>query len=75
MATYAHLLEVVGRNIQAVRTAQGMKQTTLGAAIGRSQTTISRIEHGRYALSLRRVYLLARALGVPVARLFVEPPG
>jgi DNA-binding XRE family transcriptional regulator len=52
-----------------------MKQTTLGAAIGRSQTTISRIEHGRYALSLRRVYLLARALGVPVARLFVEPPG
>ena len=68
-AAYARLRVAAGRNIRRWRRARGMKQSELCRAIGRSQSTLSRIERGAQHLTLERLSALATYLEVPVTAL------
>ena len=58
-----------GERVKMLRRAAGMTQADLAEAIGKHKTTITHIEAGNQQTLLPDVYLIARALGVPVGEL------
>ncbi len=55
------------------RIQRGLTQEQLAELVAMRRTTIWRIEAGRPCL-MRTVHLLAKALGVQVAELMIQPP-
>lgn len=66
------ILWAIGRQIAAVRRAQGRIQEDVGPEAGMSQSRLSRIERGVYPLTVRQLVALAQALRVPVRALWAE---
>jgi ribosome-binding protein aMBF1 (putative translation factor) len=52
-----------GRYIAQNRKRVGLTQEKLGHAIGTTQSVIARIESGRHNITLKRIDLIAKALG------------
>ncbi len=63
-------LEVTGNRIRDLRTAQGLSQAQLAAAMDVSRQTINSIEVGRYTPSLALAVALARYFGSTVEEVF-----
>lgn len=63
---------MVGANLREVRQSRGLSQEQLAELAQVDNKTISRAENGVYAITVDFVAKLARALGVPSARLFRE---
>jgi putative transcriptional regulator len=61
-------------DVREQRTAQGLSQGSLGAALGVSRQTINAIETGRYLPSLPLAIGLARFFGTRVEELFHPEP-
>jgi transcriptional regulator with XRE-family HTH domain len=59
-----------GAQVQSLREARGLTQEALAEKIARSVDTVSSIERGINATTLETGYRLAKALEVPLARLF-----
>lgn len=68
-------LEAVGRNLSALRTAQGLSLRELGELTGYTSSYLSQIERGTSTPSLSGLATMAAALGVEMARLFEEAAG
>ena len=64
--------KLVGRNVRAVRQAQGMTQEQLAEKSGFSQQYISDLERGRRNPTVVSLYELAEALGSTPVQL-LEP--
>ena len=62
-------------DVRRHRTALGLSQAGLGAALGVSRQTVNAIEAGRYLPSLPLALGLARHFGVAVEDLFHPDPG
>jgi putative transcriptional regulator len=60
----------VRNTVRALRTARGLSQAALGAAVGVSRQTINSIETGRYLPSLPLAIGLARYFGTTVEDVF-----
>ena len=58
--------ERMGLRIAALRKLAGMSQEQLAAKAGLQRTHISRIEAGKYAVTLETVQAIAEALGMTV---------
>lgn len=56
------------------RTAAGLSQAALAAALGVSRQTVNAIEQGRYLPSLPLALALGRHFGAPVEELFHPDP-
>jgi len=65
----------VRNDVREHRTALGLSQAGLGAALGVSRQTVNAIEAGRYLPSLPLALGLARHFGVAVEDLFHPDPG
>ena len=61
--------ETVGERVQRLRKARGLTQEELGEAIQVTKGQVSRIESGDTSLTLARLPLLAKALGVKQSEL------
>ncbi|WP_258907788.1 helix-turn-helix domain-containing protein [Actinokineospora sp. UTMC 2448] len=59
-----------GHRVAALRQGREWTQEQLAEASGFDRKTINRIENGRHAPSLDRVFVLADALNVPPVELF-----
>jgi ribosome-binding protein aMBF1 (putative translation factor) len=64
----------VGLRIQAARLAANLTQSELAEATGIDRTYISRLERGRYNVSVSTLCRLARALGVSGGELLPDGP-
>jgi len=64
----------VGRRIKELREAAGLSQPRLGALVGKSAQTISRIETGAALPGLATLEVFARHLGVDVADIVARSP-
>jgi transcriptional regulator with XRE-family HTH domain len=64
-----------GRRLRELREAAGLRQVDVGTRAGVSTAYVSELERGGRGPTLDVIYALARALGVPVARLFPDPDG
>jgi transcriptional regulator with XRE-family HTH domain len=60
----------IGLEIRSLRKSKGLTVAALGAAAGVSTGMLSKVEHGSISSSLATLYALARALSVPITRLF-----
>ncbi|MBQ5735162.1 MAG: helix-turn-helix transcriptional regulator [Lachnospiraceae bacterium] len=60
----------LGLNIAYYRKAQGLSQMQLADKIDISRTHMSRIENNDCAVSLDVIFSIAKALNIPVAKLF-----
>jgi putative transcriptional regulator len=56
--------------VREQRTARGLSQADLGAALGVSRQTVISIESGRYLPSLPLAFRIARFFEVPVEKMF-----
>lgn len=66
---------ILAARIRRLRTALGMTQAELSEATGITRSHISAIENGRCNIRLDSVDKIARALGVPIQRLFDDEVG
>jgi len=66
----------VGARIRELRTDANLSQVQLGERAHLDHKTVSRYENGLRNLGIDEAALIARALGVPLARLFPDevPP-
>ena len=62
-----------GRRLRELREAAGLRQVDVGTRAGVSTAYVSELERGGRGPTLDVIYALARALGVPVSRLFPDP--
>lgn len=62
----------VGKNIQRIRKANGLSQTTLAAKINASKQSISEIEKGGRNITLGTMAILAEALGCQIKDLLPQ---
>ena len=60
------------RNLRCIRRERGMTQETLSLESGLTQSYLSEIEASRRNVSIDNIGVIARALDVPITRLF-EP--
>jgi len=60
----------LGLNIAYYRKERGLSQIRLAEAVDISRTHISRIENNDCAVSLNVIFSIAKALKIPVSRLF-----
>ena len=58
--------ERIGQRIAALRKLAGMSQEQLALRAGLQRTHISRIEAGKYAVTLETIQAIAEALGMTV---------
>ena len=58
--------ERIGKRIAALRKLAGMSQEQLAERAGLQRTHISRIEAGKYAVTLETIQAIAEALGMTV---------
>lgn len=63
-------LNLLGENIKKFRTQKGWSQQVLADHVILSREHILQVEKGKEYLSLRKVFLIADALGVKVSDLF-----
>lgn len=61
----------VGNRIKEIRLAKNISQEMLAEKVGVEPTTVSYWERGKNALTFGKIPLIAKALGVPVYKLFV----
>jgi len=59
----------VGRKIKTIRTERGMTQEELASNLGISYQQLHKYEKGINRLSVSRLVLIARTLGIPPASL------
>jgi transcriptional regulator with XRE-family HTH domain len=64
-----------GRQLRAARKDAGLTQQELAERVGLTRTSITNIESGAQHISLRQLYLLAAAVGLPPARLLPDHDG
>ncbi|MER7050036.1 helix-turn-helix transcriptional regulator [Streptomyces jumonjinensis] len=64
--------QTVGDRIRDARRAAGLTQWRLGEMVGADHKTIHRIEYGTSDPSLRLLFRIARAVGVPLSELVRE---
>jgi transcriptional regulator with XRE-family HTH domain len=60
----------LGLNIAYYRKAQGLSQIQLAELINISRTHMSRIENNDCAVSLDVIFSIAKALNIPILKLF-----
>ena len=60
----------IGRRLRELRAARGLSLRQLAKDIGASPSLLSQVENGKVTPSVDTLYLLARALAVPVASFF-----
>lgn len=70
--TEEKLLKCVGKNIKMYRIQRGILQQDLAAMCNMEIPNMSRIENGRTNPTLRTLYRISQALGVPVRDLLVS---
>jgi transcriptional regulator with XRE-family HTH domain len=63
---------IIGGRIATIRAAQGLSQTSLGAAIGVSFQQVQKYEKGRNRIGAGRLQQIARFLGVDAAVFYSE---
>jgi transcriptional regulator with XRE-family HTH domain len=59
----------LGERIRVARGAAGLTQQGLGERVDLSRVTVSNVEGGVYATTIDTLWLIADALGVPLAEL------
>ncbi|WP_342111307.1 helix-turn-helix transcriptional regulator [Methylobacterium sp. SI9] len=64
----------IGSRLAALRSAQGLSQTALGAAIGVSFQQVQKYEKGRNRIGAGRLRAIADLLPVPVETFFLCEP-
>ena len=64
------MLDTVKNRVRELRTAGGLSQADLGAALGVSRQTINSVETGRYLPSLPLAFAIARAFESAVEDIF-----
>jgi putative transcriptional regulator len=64
------IFDTVQNSVRELRTAKGLSQAELGAAVGVSRQTINSIETGKYLPSLPLAIGLARYFGTTVEDVF-----
>ena len=62
----------IGARVSGLRREKGLRVADLAALVGVSPSLISQIERGRSAPSVATLFMLAKALAVPVDDLFEE---
>jgi len=67
------LLAALGRRVRGLRRERALSREALAEAAALSPRFLAEVEAGRGNISIRRLDALARALGVPVARLLDVP--
>jgi transcriptional regulator with XRE-family HTH domain len=67
------LEEAIGRQVRHLRGKIGFTGAEFAAAAGISTSMLSKIETGQISPSLQSLQLIAKALNVPIARLFEAP--
>ena len=60
-------------NLALERKMAGMSQSELGEKIGVRRDIIAKYEHGSTSLTVKRLYQLSDALGVPAVALLTDP--
>ena len=68
------LRRTLGANVRTLLEVRGMSQAGLAARIGKSQSTVSQIIHGRVPVAIDTIEALADALHVPHAALLSRTP-
>jgi DNA-binding XRE family transcriptional regulator len=63
-----------GNRIRHLRESQGLSQEQLADLAGIHRTYMSGVERGQRNIGLDNIVAIARALGVPTACLFDDPP-
>lgn len=66
------LRRVLASNLRELRAMQGLSQERLADIAGLHRTFVGAVERCERNISLDNIERLARALSVPVARLFLE---
>jgi transcriptional regulator with XRE-family HTH domain len=68
------LRRTLGANVRSLLEVRGMSQAVLASRIGKSQSTVSQIIHGRVPVAIDTLEALADALRVPHAALLSRSP-
>ena len=68
------LRRTLGANVRSLLAVRGMSQAGLAGRIGKSQSTVSQIIHGRVPVAIDTIEALADALGVPHSTLLSRAP-
>jgi transcriptional regulator with XRE-family HTH domain len=68
------LRRTLGANVRSLLEVRGMSQAGLATRIGKSQSTVSQIIHGRVPVAIDTIESLAAALRVPHATLLSRIP-
>jgi len=68
------LRRTLGANVRSLLEVRGMSQAGLASRIGKSQSTVSQIIHGRVPVAIDTIEALADALRVPHATLLSKSP-
>ncbi|MGC9530423.1 MAG: helix-turn-helix domain-containing protein [Candidatus Bipolaricaulaceae bacterium] len=71
-----HDQQALGRRLRQLRQGQGLTLRELARRVGKSESYLSRVEHGRIDLSLSTLKEIADQLGRPIAHLLDDglPP-
>ena len=64
--------KLFGERIRYLRNLAGLSQERLAEKVGLSTKTISYIENGKNTISFNKLPLIAKGLGIPVYKLFVN---
>jgi transcriptional regulator with XRE-family HTH domain len=62
----------IGERVRLVRTLAGMTQDDLARTAAMTRTTITNLESGKQKVVLESLYLIARALDIPIYFLIPE---
>ncbi|HEB93143.1 MAG TPA: XRE family transcriptional regulator [Gammaproteobacteria bacterium] len=68
-----HIRQLLGANIRQLREALGYSQEALAEMTGLNRSYIGSVERSEHNAGIENISRLARALNVPVSRLFQEP--
>jgi transcriptional regulator with XRE-family HTH domain len=68
------LRRTLGANVRSLLAVRGMSQAGLASRIGKSQSTVSQIIHGRVPVAIDTIEALADALRVPHSTLLSRAP-
>ena len=68
----SNIKKLLGTRVHYLRKLAGLSQEQLAEVVGLSTKTISYIENGKNSISLSKLPLLAKGLGVPVYKLFIS---
>lgn len=61
---------VLARNVRSLRAVRGWSQEALALEAGLHRTFVAHVERSARNISLNNIERIAKALGVPVSRLF-----